>query len=151
MFLLAAEFRIDAFFSVAVHLLHRVEEVLGRYADLLREFLDGVGLKGPAALHTDFPGLRQRLKRYAGQHDGVKGQHGALVDHPIHLFLIEDGVGHAARARHGVVDIHEHRAAGFVEEAAACVIDPEPRLRQGAAALFEFIGAGELIDRGIVG
>ena len=149
-FLLAAEFGVDARFGVGVHLLHRFAQVLRGYADLERKLFDRVGLEGPTALLTDFPGLRERLERGVGEDDGVEGKYRTLLDHAVHLFLVEDRVGNAARRGHGVVDVDEDGAAGFVEEAAAGVVHPEPGLGEGAAALLEFVRTRELIDRGNV-
>ena len=114
---------------------------------MLGKLFDGICLEGPAALIAHFERLRQRLKRYAGQHDGVERQHGTLVNQIIDHGLVEDRVEHAARARHGIVDVDKHSAARLIEEALAFMIDPEPRLSQCAAALLEFVGARELVDR----
>ena len=147
MFGLAAEFFINAGLGEFVDALHARLKILWRHADLLGKLFDGICLEGPAALITHFERLRQRLKRYAGQHDGVERQYGTLVNQIIDHGLVEDRVEHAARARHGIVDVDKHSAARLIEEALAFMIDPEPRLSQCAAALLEFVGARELVDR----
>ena len=108
---------------------------------------DCVSLESPTSLLTDFESLRKSLQRNAGKNDGVERKQSALVNQLIIFLLVDDVVHYAAGTCHGIVDINENSTTGFVEEAFAVLINPEPGLSQSAAALLEFISAHDKCRR----
>ena len=151
MFGQTTEFRIFTCLSVLINLLHGFLQVFRRNTDLCSEVVNCIGLECPASLLTDFECLRKGFQRNTGHNDSVERKQSTLVDQLVIFLLVDNVVHHAAGACHGVVNVNEHRAAGFVEEAFAVLVDPKPGLSQSAAALFEFVSAHELVDRGQVG
>ena len=147
MFGQTTEFRIFTCLSVLINLLHGFLQIFSRNTDLCSQVVNCIGLECPASLLADFECLRKCFQRNAGENDGIERKQSTLVDQLIIFLLVNDVVHHAAGTRHGVVNVNEHCTAGFVEEAFAVLVNPEPGLGQSAAALFEFVSAHELVDR----